>query len=62
MKSPCRKICVMDLDRGFCKGCLRTLDEIGRWGQMGEAEQAEVLARLEKRRSDFPEFAVPPLA
>ena len=62
MKSPCRKICVMDLDRGVCKGCLRTLDEIGRWGQMSEAEQAQVLERLEQRRLEFPEIAVPPLA
>ncbi len=52
----------MDLDHGVCKGCLRTLDEIGRWPQMSEAEQAEVLERLERRRLEFPEIAVPPLA
>ena len=52
----------MDLDRGVCKGCLRTLDEIGRWGGMSEEEQRAVLARLEQRRSDFPEIPVPPLA
>ena len=52
----------MDLDRGVCKGCLRTLDEIGRWAGMTEDEQREVLARLEKRRSEFPELPVPPLA
>lgn len=56
MKSPCRKICVMDLDRDLCKGCLRTLDEIGRWGQMSEAEQAQVIARLDERRREFPEL------
>jgi hypothetical protein len=52
----------MDLDRGLCKGCLRTLDEIGRWSQMSDAEQAAVLERLEQRRLEFPEIAVPPLA
>jgi len=62
MKSPCNKVCIIDERTGLCKGCLRTLDEIGRWGAMDDAQREQVLAQLEKRKSDFPEVPVPPLA
>ena len=38
---------------GLCRGCYRTLDEIARWGQMSDAEQADVLARLAERRAEL---------
>ena len=44
----------MDEESGLCKGCLRTLEEIGRWGQMSEAEREEVFSRLEKRKQENP--------
>lgn len=44
--SPCLNICVLDASR-TCVGCLRTLDEIARWGRMSAAEQWQVIARLE---------------
>ena len=47
--SPCMNICVLDASR-TCIGCLRTLDEIARWGRMGAAEQWQVIARLERVR------------
>jgi predicted Fe-S protein YdhL (DUF1289 family) len=50
MKTPCNKVCVIDEASGLCKGCLRTLEEIGGWGQMSDAEREEVLSRLEKRK------------
>jgi predicted Fe-S protein YdhL (DUF1289 family) len=64
MSSPCIKVCQMDPVRGVCIGCCRTLDEIARWGGMGEAEQDKVLEQLQERRRrlDLPEIAVPPLA
>ena len=64
MTSPCIKVCQMDPVRGVCIGCCRTLDEIGRWGGMGKAEQDKVLKELgeRRRRLDIPEIAVPPLA
>jgi monothiol glutaredoxin len=46
--SPCVKICVLD-DAGVCRGCLRTLDEIARWGSMTAAEQWALLERLAER-------------
>lgn len=54
MKTPCNKVCVIDEESGLCKGCLRTLEEIGRWGQMSEAEREEVFSRLEKRKQENP--------
>jgi uncharacterized protein len=64
MTSPCIKVCQMDPVRGVCIGCCRTLDEIGRWSGMGEAERDKVLKELgeRRRRLDIPEIAVPPLA
>jgi uncharacterized protein len=60
--SPCVKVCVMDAERRYCAGCLRTLDEIARWGTMSDQERAEVLARLPARRSDVAEVPAAPLA
>ena len=48
-RSPCTKICSLD-EQGYCLGCLRTADEIGRWTSMSAAEQWRVVAELEKRR------------
>jgi predicted Fe-S protein YdhL (DUF1289 family) len=48
--SPCNKVCVIDEQSGYCRGCQRTLDEIARWGQMSEAEQRAVLDALAARR------------
>jgi predicted Fe-S protein YdhL (DUF1289 family) len=62
MKSPCTKVCVMDEGSGLCKGCKRTLEEIGRWGRMTDAERDAVMQRLEQRKSDVAEVPVPPLA
>jgi uncharacterized protein len=47
--SPCMNICVLDASR-TCIGCLRTLDEIARWGRMSAAEQRQVIARLDQVR------------
>ena len=47
--SPCMSICRMDMDTGFCEGCLRTLDEIAAWGRMSEEEKREVWAQLSER-------------
>lgn len=62
IESPCIKLCQMDARRGVCAGCYRTLDEIARWSEMGDAERARVLAELLRRRSDLGEIPVTPLA
>ncbi|MEO7064226.1 MAG: DUF1289 domain-containing protein [Dokdonella sp.] len=52
--SPCIGICELDSE-GYCKGCLRTGDEIARWISMGDAERLylvdDVLPQRESRRS-----------
>jgi predicted Fe-S protein YdhL (DUF1289 family) len=54
----------MDPVKGVCIGCCRTLDEIARWGGMGDGERETVMRQLRERRKslDIPEIAVPPLA
>jgi uncharacterized protein len=40
--SPCIGICRLD-ERGYCEGCLRTGEEIGRWREMSDAERLYVM-------------------
>jgi len=47
--SPCVNICVLD-GAGLCLGCLRTIDEIARWGTMSTAQQWQLIAILSERR------------
>ena len=46
--SPCTSVCA--IERGFCRGCLRTLDEIAAWPTADDAEKRRILARLPVRR------------
>ncbi len=62
MKSPCNKVCVMDAENRYCRGCQRTLDEIARWSQMSDAEREAVLAALPARAAEVAEGSAPPLA
>ncbi len=52
--SPCIGLCALDRD-GYCKGCLRTGDEIAHWVSMGDGERQrlvdEVLPQREIRRA-----------
>lgn len=50
IESPCVKVCVLLPAQGVCAGCFRTLDEIARWGEMGDPERARVVAQLPARR------------
>jgi len=49
--SPCIKVCVMDAERRYCSGCLRTLAEIACWGEMTDAERRVATAGLAARRT-----------
>lgn len=40
--SPCIGVCSMD-EQGLCAGCHRTLDEIARWGTMGDDERLRLI-------------------
>lgn len=51
MESPCISICLLDEDTGLCRGCMRTLDEIGNWTLLSAAERSRIMASLDARRA-----------
>ena len=53
MESPCINICMLDEEHGLCRGCWRTLDEIGDWGRYSAAERAHIMASLQSRREVY---------
>ena len=58
--SPCTRVCRIDDPSGLCIGCLRTLDEIVRWGSMDEAGRRRVRSALPTRRLGSPDNVGPP--
>jgi predicted Fe-S protein YdhL (DUF1289 family) len=52
IKSPCIKVCEIDHLSGFCVGCFRTLEEIGKWTVMGEGEKENVLKEVAFRKKN----------
>mgnify|MGYP001159491331 CR=1 FL=1 len=53
MKSPCKKICELDINTGLCKGCLRNRSEISGWITMSEIEKKNVIKKLNLRKSSI---------
>ncbi|MBI2292209.1 MAG: DUF1289 domain-containing protein [Betaproteobacteria bacterium] len=49
--SPCTKICVVDAERGLCRGCHRTLAEISCWVNYSRAERLAVLEKVAQRKA-----------
>ena len=49
--SPCINICRIDRETKLCEGCLRTLDEIARWGGGTPEWRVAVMAALPGRRT-----------
>lgn len=49
--SPCIKVCVIDVS-GECRGCRRTLTEIGQWSYLSLDERRVVNARVGFRGHD----------
>lgn len=49
MESPCVKICTYDPASGLCRGCGRTLEEIGAWYAMTDGERRAVMEELPER-------------
>ncbi len=47
--SPCISVCRMDESGGLCVGCLRTLDEIARWGTADAVFKRAVWRNIELR-------------
>jgi predicted Fe-S protein YdhL (DUF1289 family) len=53
--SPCINICQMDQASGLCQGCMRTIDEIVKWGSAGDDYKRAVWAEI-RRREEKIEF------
>ena len=53
VESPCIKICVVHPESRLCTGCLRSIDEIGRWSKMSAEERRDVMAELPDRAGSF---------
>lgn len=51
--SPCIGVCELD-ERGYCRGCHRTGDEIARWLQMGDDERLRLMEHELPRRETGP--------
>jgi predicted Fe-S protein YdhL (DUF1289 family) len=49
METPCEKICILDQASGLCRGCGRSLAEIGRWTAYSDGERARIMAELPNR-------------
>ena len=54
MESPCVKICTYDPGTALCLGCGRTLEEIGAWFSMSDAERRAVMEKLPERLRQMP--------
>jgi len=52
--SPCVGICTLDRVAKICIGCLRTMDEIGRWRVMSLDEKRAVVAACATRAEETP--------
>ncbi len=53
--SPCISLCEMAPDTGLCRGCLRNIDEIIKWGTADDNYKRAVWAEI-RRREDKLEF------
>ncbi len=51
--SPCTNVCQMDPATGWCRGCLRTIEEIAQWGGASEAARRAVWVSIVQRQNLF---------
>lgn len=49
ISSPCVKLCQLDPATRLCLGCGRSLNEIGRWSNLSEAERRAIMTELPAR-------------
>jgi predicted Fe-S protein YdhL (DUF1289 family) len=53
VESPCINICILDEEHGVCRGCYRTLDEIGAWSQYSAEQRQRIMTTLDVRREQY---------
>jgi hypothetical protein len=47
--SPCIGLCKLDIQSGFCMGCLRTGQEIAMWSQIDHKQARYILEEIKSR-------------
>ena len=52
IETPCINVCILDPASQLCRGCGRTLDEIGRWATLTDVERRRVMAELPQRLAE----------
>jgi predicted Fe-S protein YdhL (DUF1289 family) len=52
-QSPCIDVCKMDKISGFCKGCLRTKQEIKAWKELTKSDRRGILVTIALRKTQF---------
>jgi predicted Fe-S protein YdhL (DUF1289 family) len=50
--SPCINLCEM-APTGYCKGCMRTIDEIVQWGSANDDYKRAVWAEIKRREAQL---------
>jgi predicted Fe-S protein YdhL (DUF1289 family) len=53
VQTPCVGICLMDRS-GLCRGCARTLEEIGCWTSLSASERIALMEQLPARKAGLP--------
>lgn len=49
--SPCTSVCQLDPATGWCRGCLRTIEEIAGWPRFSPKEKHRIVATIAVRRA-----------
>jgi uncharacterized protein len=57
ISTPCTKVCTIDPRSQLCRGCGRTLNEIGRWSSLSEDERRRIMSLLAARMNMAPQPA-----
>jgi len=49
IETPCIKVCIVDPATRLCRGCGRSIEEIGRWTSYSDAERKRIMTMLPER-------------
>jgi len=49
--SPCINVCRIDPRTRRCQGCARTIEEIGQWTRLSDAERDRIMGELPNRKA-----------
>ena len=53
IKSPCVKVCKIDIKSDLCSGCNRTMEEIKDWFKFEDKKKRKILSKISERRELF---------